>query len=314
MGAASQATSLTSAREQPSHSNGKEARNIGLLTLSWGTYRPHDEGGVTAMQEPFLSRFRNLIQQGAAQQDIHDTASHDGYAVTRRGASGVFINREVLRVDAHRKSWVPLLEYFVGPVASALDVGCGSGGTTVALALSPTLRPERVVGIDPNGLSIEAARVRAQGYELSPERVCFKCVIPGAPLPFIDAQFSLTVCVSVLEFISTRDRRNFLASEMIRVTEPGGFIFLATPSPFRLRELHSRRLLGDLHHREGYPWSSTPWEIRCMFKKCSRFPIHAFLVPHTAKRLGIRGAKLLSPLSRMLCFMMPWQKYLFQKK
>jgi SAM-dependent methyltransferase len=265
------------------------------------------------MKEPYLSRFCDLIRQGAAKQDIHDTGTLTGFALGTPGASEAFVNREVRRVEAHEKSLIPLLEHFVKRAASILDVGCGTGATTSALALSQKLRPEKVIGIDPNPLSIEAARVRAQGHAFSPERVRFEFVTPGAPLPFPKAQFSLIVCVSVLEFISTDEGRAFLASEMVRVTQPGGFIFLSTPNPFRLRELHSRRLFGSFRRREGFPWSSTPWRIRSMFGNCTPQLLHRFLMRDITSRLRIPGGGLLFPFSRLLGWMLPWQKILFRK-
>ena len=126
------------------------------------------------MEEPNLSRFCGLIRQGAAKQDIHDATKLVGYALNSAGASDAFVNREMRRVEAHQKRLVPVLEHFVGRAASILDVGCGTGGTTTALALSRKLQPEMVIGIDPNPLSIEAAKVRVQGHGLSPNRVCFE--------------------------------------------------------------------------------------------------------------------------------------------
>jgi SAM-dependent methyltransferase len=268
---------------------------------------------TSSMQEPYLSRFCNLIRRGAAKQDIHDTVTPVGYARSGAGASEAFVNREVHRVAAHQDRLVPLLEHYVGRAASILDVGCGTGGTTVALALSRKLQPEKVIGIDPNQLSIEAAEVRVQGYGLSPERVRVECIAPGVSLPFSEGQFSLTVCVSVLEFISTDQGREFLASELLRVTEPGGFIFLATPSPFRLRETHSRRFLGNFRRHEGFPWSSTPWRIRRMFRSCTGQALHGFIIRDITSRFRIPAGRLLFPVSGLLGWMLPWQKFLFRK-
>jgi len=40
------------------------------------------------------------------------------------------------RVELHRESLNPLLERFVARAPRILDVGCGTGATTVAMALS----------------------------------------------------------------------------------------------------------------------------------------------------------------------------------
>src|SRR6266446_1543850 len=102
------------------------------------------------MKEPFRSQFRELIRLGASSQDIHDASEPVGYAVASCAVGDRYIEREVGRVEAHQKSLLPLLEHFVGKVSSVLDVGCNTGGTTVALALSGVLRAEEVIGVDPN--------------------------------------------------------------------------------------------------------------------------------------------------------------------
>jgi methylase of polypeptide subunit release factors len=136
------------------------------------------------MREPYLSQFRRLVQAGAGKQDIHDSKEAAGYAATSPSASEAFIVREIGRVDLHRRSLCPLLEELVGAAASVLDVGCSTGGSTVALALSEELNASEIVGVDPNRLSLLAAEERARGYDLPPERVRFLPVAPGGASPF----------------------------------------------------------------------------------------------------------------------------------
>jgi hypothetical protein len=50
----------------------------------------------------------------------------------------------------------------------------------------------QVIGVDPNRLSIEAARIRSQGHHLRPDRLLFKEITPGKSLPFADNRFHLT--------------------------------------------------------------------------------------------------------------------------
>lgn len=264
------------------------------------------------MKEPFLSQFRELIRAGASSQDIHDATGSVGYAASRSAQANRFVEREVARVGAHQESLLPLLEHHVGRAPSILDVGCSSGGTTVALALSRALQASEIVGIDPNLSAIAAARVRAQGYDIEPNRLRFEGTKPQQPLPFADCAFELTTCVSVLEFISERSGRQFLTSELRRVTKPGGYIFVATPSPWRLREFHSGRFLGHLLHRDGYPWASTPWAIRRMFHDCEPVQIGGFVMNDILRR-HLPKAQSLSVLSSLLVPYLPWQKHLYRK-
>ncbi len=167
------------------------------------------------------------------------------------------------------------------------------------------------MGVDPNRQSIEAARIRARGYDL--ENVQFAEIEAGKPLPFSDGRFHLTVCVSVIEYVSTQEGRNALALELERVTRPGGFIFVATPNPLRLRDYHTGRFLGEFRRREGYPWSPRPWELRRMFPACRRIPLDAYRVAELLGRRGWPGARLLAPVSGLIGRLFPWQKLLFRK-
>jgi SAM-dependent methyltransferase len=265
------------------------------------------------MKEPFRTQFRELIRLGAFSQDIHDVPEPLGYAVASRAITNRYIERETDRVETNQKSIVPLLEHFVGTTPMVLDVGCNTGGTTVALSLSRMLRAEQVVGVDPNRTALDAAWVRAAGYDVEPSRLRFEAIRPKEPLPFSDCRFDLTTCVSVLEFVSKQSTRQALAAEMQRVTRPGGYIFIITPCPWKMRELHSRRLFGDFRRRDGYPWSSTPSAIRRMFGGCDRIPVSGFVLRQLLLRKGIPGSRVLCMLSHLVVPWLRWQNHLFRK-
>lgn len=220
------------------------------------------------MDEPYRSRFVELVRRGAASRDMHDTHAQGSY--DSEGGSAVserFIEREVGRARQHAGSLCLPLADRLGSASRILDVGCGTGGTTVALALSP-LAPLETTGIDASMAAIRAARVRAQGHGLDAGRVRFMHVAAGHPLPFADDAFDLVTCVSVLEFIGSPAAREALVAEMLRVARPGGYLYIATPNPIRLHDLHSRRWLGDWRRNPGYPWSSTGTSLRRMLGDC----------------------------------------------
>jgi SAM-dependent methyltransferase len=164
------------------------------LNKAPGTEPPKDV--ADSMAEPFLSEFQAMVRAGASAQDIHDLPADAGFASTDAEVSDAYVRREVGRVRMHQRSLCPLLEKYVGPVDNILDVGCSTGGTTVAVALSQWLKPSRVVGVDPNGRALEAARVRGLGYGLGPGLLSFRQNRVGRPLPFPDGSFDLTLCVS----------------------------------------------------------------------------------------------------------------------
>jgi ubiquinone/menaquinone biosynthesis C-methylase UbiE len=256
------------------------------------------------MKEPYLTRFKQLILSGSASRDIHDA----GDAPTAPGrdgarASAAFLMREVDRVRMHAAGLCVLLADHIATAAMVLDVGCGTGGTTVALALS-ALAPKRVIGVDADASTLEAAEVRALGHDLQPQRVSFQHVPAGEPLPFASASFDLVTCVSVLEFITLPAARERFIRELLRVLRPGGYLFLATPSPFRLRDYHSHRLFGDWRRTPGHPWATPPWVIARWLRGQERVPLAVYRV---RRRRALRFA---GPLAGLLQWAFPWQQWL----
>ncbi|MEJ7731664.1 MAG: class I SAM-dependent methyltransferase [Polyangiaceae bacterium] len=262
------------------------------------------------MREPHLSEFKELVRRGAGTLDIHDASSDSSYTVSIE-AYDALVQREVGRVDLHLRSLVPLLEAHVGHAARILDVGCSTGGTAVAMALSDKLAAEHIIGVDPNEASLEAARVRARMHEVD-DRVAFETTRAGAPLPFDDGAFDLVICVSVLEYVHRLDDRRALVDEMKRVTRPGGHILLITPSPFRLRDYHTKRVLGDLRRRDGYPWSSTPGQLASMLSGCEITWMRAWQLGHGLRKLGVPIDEVPERFG-FLGMALPWQKVLARK-
>jgi SAM-dependent methyltransferase len=266
------------------------------------------------MTEPHASEFRRLVRLGAGARDIHGGGANEvGYS-HRGAASDAFIAREQARVETHRRSSCPVLEAFAGRVERLLDVGCSTGGSTVAMALSPVLAPAVVVGVDPDALSLRAAEVRAKGSGLDPRRIAFVRNRPGEGLPFASDLFDLVVCVSVLEFLPTAASREALVAEMKRVLRPGGHLFLATPNPLRLRDVHARRWLGDFIQRDGYPWATTPWRLRAMVADTERVPIDGWVVARAIERAGLPARLVPRGLAGFIALMKPWQKVLVRKR
>jgi ubiquinone/menaquinone biosynthesis C-methylase UbiE len=191
-------------------------------------------------------------------------------------------------------------------------VGCGTGGFSVALASSKVLRPVQVVGIDASHLAVRAAQVRATGHDLSSPLVSFLGYSAGERLPFEDDYFDLTVCSSVLEYVTSRESRAELITELGRVTRPKGYVFISTPNPLRLKEYHSGRFLGDYLHRPGYPWATRPWEFSRMFSGWREIPAPKY---HRRKLTELLGARMPMPerVVRAFSWIAPWQNRLFQK-
>ena len=103
----------------------------------------------------------------------------------------------------------------------ALDLGCGAGDFTAALAQAGAV----VVGVDVAQAAIERARARHPSLD-------FRLVPIEGPLPFEDNSFELVWASEVIEHVA--DTARWL-SEVRRVLVPAGRLLVTTPSHGRLR-------------------------------------------------------------------------------
>jgi 2-polyprenyl-3-methyl-5-hydroxy-6-metoxy-1,4-benzoquinol methylase len=109
-----------------------------------------------------------------------------------------------------------------GPV---LNIGCGTGGFNVAAARAGAC----VVGVDADADAIAICelkrRVRGGQYVRA----------VAEALPFRDGTFALVHCFSVIEHVDSIERT---VAEMVRVTRPGGALYVHTPNAWSLFEGH----------------------------------------------------------------------------
>lgn len=266
-------------------------------------------------REPHLSRFKELIRQGAGTLDIHDQQDPSSSFTRPALADDALISREVDRVRVHQQSLCALLASCASRAERVLDVGCGTGATTVALALHGGLGARSILGVDPNQQSLAAAheRWKAHAYAVQGVEVNFQSIRPNVSLPFADGSFDLTTCVSVIEYVADiRSRRSFV-SELLRVTRKGGQVCLVTPSPFRLFDYHTHRLLGDWRRTSGYPWASTPWELARIFGGHEVRFLLTEQLRHGLERRRLPPLPGLFAFGRALGWLLPWQKLLVTK-
>ena len=99
----------------------------------------------------------------------------------------------------------------VDPGMRALDVGCGPGALTAALAAR--LEPQNVSAADPSEPFVEACRARVPGANV--------VVAPAERLPFPDDTFDVVLSQLVVNFMSDAGAG---VREMARVTRPGGTV------------------------------------------------------------------------------------------
>ena len=97
------------------------------------------------------------------------------------------------------------------PRMHALDVGCGPGALTAALA--ERLGPANVAAADPSESFAEACRARVPGVEV--------VVATAEALPFADREFDTALSQLVVNFMRDAEAG---VREMARVTRPGGVV------------------------------------------------------------------------------------------
>jgi SAM-dependent methyltransferase len=108
----------------------------------------------------------------------------------------------------------------VAPPGPVVDLGCGPGAHSLALAR----RGYDVVGIDGSPRMVEAARARAARDGLD---VTFAVHDVNAPLPFADGSLGGAIAILVVQHLPHPEA--FIA-EIRRCLRPGGHLLIVAPS------------------------------------------------------------------------------------
>lgn len=194
---------------------------------------------------------------------------------------GVFLRR----VDQHLEHFVPrLLASVDRGVRQVLDFGCGTGASSVALAM---VFPEvQCYGADINAVDVSIAHARARLYGVS-DRCRFDCIGEDQPLPVPGDRFDLCVCCSVLEYVTHSKGRKFCVQEMARAIAPGGLLFMTVPNRLYPIEIHSRKLGWNYFPKllKARIVGSSAWEVKRLARPHSlqlhRTPLSQLFTPWT---------------------------------
>jgi len=131
--------------------------------------------------------------------------------------------------ESYETGHLARLETVLGrPVAGLclLNVGCGTGGFTVIARRAGA----RAVGVDAEAAAVEICRLKAI-------REGGGAAALGAveALPFSDGSFDLVYCFSTLEHVESVPAA---VREMLRVTRPGGAVYVNAPNALACYEGH----------------------------------------------------------------------------
>lgn len=226
------------------------------------------------------------------------------------------------RVALAQRLHLPLIREQREPAGSrVLDLGCGTAGTGVALALAGAT----VTGVDVSErlLGLAAIRAAEAGVNLA--------LIRGDArhLPFCDAAFDLCVSDQVIEHVKGYA---ILLTEAYRVLRPGGLLLVSAPHRLAIREGHTALLCASwLPHdaagryaawrgrrMPGEPWDvwlDTPWKIRDRLRWAGfeeiRSPWRQSRRPPGEGAHLRRALARIGPLVRLVHWGFRWRGFLF---
>lgn len=189
------------------------------------------------------------------------------------------------RVDEHLQHFVPnLLASVDHDIRNVLDFGCGTGASSIALAMVfPGIQCH---GTDINRIDVAIAHERAKLYGVE-DRCRFDVVGEGEALPVSSEQFDLCVCCSVLEYVTDPKARRFCVQEMARAIAPGGLLFMTVPNRLYPIEIHTRKLGWNYFPRllNARIVGTSAWEVKNLARpysmKLHRTPLRQLLAPWT---------------------------------
>ncbi len=225
------------------------------------------------------------------------------------------------RVQLARDFHLRLIEEFRPiPGACVLDLGCGTAGAGVAVALAGA----RVTGLDASAHMLRLAGIRA-----GEDGAVVALVLGDAHrLPFADATFDVCICDQVIEHM---EEYSSLLAEAHRVLSPGGLLLLSAPHRLALREGHTNLAFASwLPHRlagryaawrgrrtRAEPWDvwlELPWTIRRRLRHAGfdemRSPWRQPTRPPTERGAARRALARIGPLVRLVRWGFRWWGFL----
>ncbi len=164
----------------------------------------------------------------------------DNYLATPEGQADVSAHM-TKRLDEFRFSVIPWLNS-IFPLAGAalMEIGCGTGASTVALAEQGA----RVVGLDVSSRALEVARIRCQCHDVSASFLLENAVNLRTVAPA--GQFDAVIFFASLEHMTWEERRLSLGAAW-SILQPGQYL-IVIETPNRLWHTDTHTSLDPFFH------------------------------------------------------------------
>ncbi|MCL4532629.1 MAG: class I SAM-dependent methyltransferase, partial [Actinobacteria bacterium] len=214
-----------------------------------------------APQHPVSENIPGSPPQGVgarvSQAELDAARRYDDWYATPQGSRGAKAEESLLD---------ELLD-LLGPVQTALDVGCGTGHFARWLAAS---------GIEATGLDVSDAML-AVAEERGPGNRFLQGTAEA--LPLADKSFDVTVLITSLEFVDNQER---VFAEAARVARRGlllGVLNLASPLGMYRKALSRFRPSRYRRARFFTPWGLEAWLRHCLGDRVERVDLRTTLWP-----------------------------------
>jgi SAM-dependent methyltransferase len=233
-----------------------------------------------------------------------------------------WVEEHLARVEFTRGLHLPLVREFVALEGlRVLDLGCGTGGASVAFALAGAW----ALGLDRSARILDLAALRA-----AEEQTTLRLVQGDARrLPLRSGAIDLCICDQVVEHV---EEYRLLLAEIHRILRPGGLAVVAAPHRLALREGHTGLFFASWlpHHLAGRyadwrgrrmpgeawdVWLESPWVIRRRLRDAGFVELRSpWRQPRRDAHLGgtvRRTAARIGPLVRLVRGLFRWRTFLF---
>lgn len=199
--------------------------------------RPRVPKRIAARFLPLTQNIRQIIEQSLRANFFADPTLHgtvpDTYLLTPEGQADLE-SHIAGRLEVFRTWTIPWLDsLFKLDGAKILEIGCGTGASTVALSEQGA----QVVGVDVSGATLAAARDRCQAYGLQPKFVEANATSIGSL--FAGERFEAILFFAVVEHLTWEERIRSLKAAWDLLPVNGILAVIEAPNRLWYVDIHT---------------------------------------------------------------------------